>query len=103
MATTAELELRGADLTPVKKKEVKLAKRTKKLSRSTGGTIALFLFISIFGIFTSMPLVLTISNAFKPLDELFLFPPRFFVRNPTFDNFFDLFISMQAGWIPLSR
>ncbi|MCL1884539.1 MAG: carbohydrate ABC transporter permease [Defluviitaleaceae bacterium] len=93
--------LKGAK--PEKKKEIKLAKRTKKLNRSTGGTIALFLFLSIFAIFTSMPLVLTISNAFKPLDELFLFPPRFFVRNPTLSNFSDLFIIMQESWVPFSR
>jgi ABC-type glycerol-3-phosphate transport system permease component len=87
----------------VKKKEPKLAKRTKKLNRSTGGTVALFLFLSVFAVFTSMPLVLTISNAFKPLDELFLFPPRFFVRNPTLSNFSDLFIIMQESWVPFSR
>jgi len=86
-----------------KPKEAKLAKRTKKLNRSTGGTIALFLFIGIFAAFTSMPLILTISNAFKPLDELFLFPPRFMVRNPTFSNFSDVFIIMQESWVPFSR
>lgn len=88
---------------PVKKKEVKLAKRTKKLSRSIGGTVVLFLFLGVFAVFTSMPLVLTISNAFKPLDELFLFPPRFLVRNPTLSNFSDLFIIMQESWVPFSR
>lgn len=86
-----------------KEKKVKLAKRTKKLNRSTGGTVALFFFLAIFGAFTSMPLILTISNAFKPLDELFLFPPRFFVRNPTMSNFSDLFILMQESWVPFSR
>lgn len=86
-----------------KKKEVKLAKRTKKLNRSLGGTIALFFVLCAFGVFTSMPLVLTVSNAFKPLDELLLFPPRFFVRNPTLDNFGDLFLIMQEGRVPFSR
>ena len=51
----------------------------------------------------SLPLVLTVNNAFKPLDELFLFPPRFFVRNPTLNNFFDLFILMGNSWVPFSR
>ena len=83
-----------------KKKEVKLAKRTKKLSRSTSGTVTLFIFLGIFGIFTSLPLVLTVSRALMPLNELFLFPPRFFVRNPTLTNFSDLFIVMQASWVP---
>ena len=85
------------------KKEVKLAKRTKRLSRSTSGTVALFVFLGFFGVFTSMPLVLTISRAFMPLDELFLFPPRFFFRNPTTSNFSDLFIIMQESWVPFSR
>jgi len=99
----AAMGLAGAVEKTAKKKEVKLAKRTKKLNRSMGGTIALFMFLSVFAIFTSMPLVLTISNAFKPLDELFLFPPRFFVRNPTLSNFSDLFIIMQESWVPFSR
>jgi ABC-type glycerol-3-phosphate transport system permease component len=86
-----------------KKKEVKLAKRTKKLSRSTGGTVALFVFLGIFGVFTSMPIVLTVSRAFMPLDELLLFPPKFFFRNPTLNNFSDLFIIMQESWVPFSR
>jgi len=81
----------------------RLARRTKKLSRSTAGTVVLFLFLGIFAAFTSMPLVLTISNAFKPLDELFFFPPRFLVRNPTLYNFADLFIIMQESWVPFSR
>ena len=84
-------------------RRVKLAKRTKKLSRSTGGTVALFLILAIFGVFMSLPLVLTISNAFKPLDELFYFPPRFFVRNPVFHNFSDMFILMQESWVPFTR
>ena len=77
--------------------------KSKKLSRSVGGTVALFLFLSLVGAFMFMPMLLTISNAFKPLDELFYFPPRFFVRNPTASNFGDLFALMQESWIPLSR
>jgi len=84
-------------------RKIKYSKRTKKLSRSTGGTIALFLFIGIFAVFMGMPMALTISNAFKPLDELFYFPPRFMVRNPTLSNFSDLFMLMQESWIPFSR
>jgi len=84
-------------------KKVKLARRTKKLSRSAGGTVALFLFIGIFALFMGLPMILTISNAFKPLDELFYFPPRFLVRNPTLSNFSDLFMLMQESWVPFSR
>ena len=82
---------------------VRLSKRSKKLNRSLGGTAALFLLLAFFGAFMGLPLLLTINNAFKPLDELFLFPPRFFVRNPTLDNFSDLFILMAGSWVPFSR
>ena len=54
-------------------------------------------------IFMILPIVYIFSHAFKPLDELFLFPPRFLVTRPTFDNFSDLFqVASQTG-IPLSR
>jgi ABC-type glycerol-3-phosphate transport system permease component len=84
-------------------KKIKLARRTKRLSRSTGGTVALFLFIGLFAAFMVLPMILTVSNSLKPLDELFYFPPRFFVRNPTLSNFSDLFMLMQQSWIPFSR
>ena len=79
------------------------ALKTKKLSRSTSGTVFLFLLLAVVGTFMALPMVLTISNAFKPLDELLLFPPRFFFRNPTLDNFADLFVLMQQSWVPFSR
>lgn len=77
--------------------------KKKRINRSLSGTIALFGFIAIFGVFMAIPLIYIINNAFKPLHELFLFPPRIFVRNPTLDNFSDLFILMSNSWVPFSR
>jgi ABC-type glycerol-3-phosphate transport system permease component len=77
--------------------------RQKKLNRSFAATLVLFLLLSLFGAFMALPLVYTINNAFKPLDELFLFPPRFFVRNPTPDNFYDLIYLLGNSWVPFSR
>lgn len=51
----------------------------------------------------ALPLVYAICSAFKPLDEIFLFPPKFFVQNPTLENFQDLFILMSKSWVPFSR
>ena len=81
----------------------KLQKRHKRLGRSLGGSIALFTFLGLMGAFMALPLIYAISNAFKPLDELFVFPPKFFVRNPTWDNFSDLFTIMGKSWMPFSR
>lgn len=75
----------------------------KRVNRSLGGDVMLFLVLSAVAIFMALPLVYTVNNAFKPLDELFVFPPKFFVRNPTLDNFSDLFILMSNSWVPFSR
>lgn len=50
-----------------------------------------------------LPMIYALNNAFKPLDELFVFPPRFFVRHPTIQNFSDLFNIMSNSWVPFSR
>ena len=77
--------------------------RNRNLSRSLAGDIVILLFLCGGGIFMALPLVYAAGNAFKPLDELFLFPPRFVPRRPTFQNFTDLFLLMEQSWIPLSR
>ena len=51
----------------------------------------------------AIPMVYAINNAFKPMDEIFMYPPRFFVRNPTMDNFQDLFVLLGKSWVPFSR
>src|SRR5690625_653484 len=75
----------------------------KKVNRSLPVTILLFLFLAAMAAFMAIPLVFAVNNAFKPLNELFMFPPRFFVRNPTLDNFSDLLAVMDDSWVPLSR
>lgn len=62
-----------------------------------------YVVLTIAGLFMALPMVYTIVNSLKPLDELFVFPPRFFVRNPTTDNFMDLFRLTSDLWVPFSR
>lgn len=75
----------------------------KRLNRSLPVTMMLFFLLAAVGSFMALPLVYTINNAFKPLDELFIFPPRFFVVNPTIDNFHDLIGLMNNSWVPFTR
>ena len=42
-------------------------------------------------------------TSLKPLDELWIFPPKFYVINPTFKNYADLFKLMNTSWVPFSR
>ena len=82
---------------------MKLSSRARRINRSTGGDIFIFVVLGIAAAFMALPLVYAVSNAFKPLNELFLFPPQFFVRNPTLDNFRDLFVLKGNSWVPFSR
>lgn len=75
----------------------------RRLNRSFTVSFMLFAFLAVFGAFMALPLIYAVNNAFKPLNELFLFPPRFFVNNPTMDNFYDLAALMGNSWVPLSR
>jgi len=75
----------------------------KRLNRSYGGDVFIYLILTVFGLFFAFPLVFNINNAFKPMNELFLFPPNVFVRNPTLNNFQDLFIMMSKSWVTFSR
>ena len=77
--------------------------RQKRLSRSAGGDVFIFSMLALGACFMALPMVFTISNAFKPLNELFLFPPQLFARNPTLNNFKDLFVLISKSWIPMSR
>lgn len=78
-------------------------KRRKRLSRSLGGDILLFTILFAFGLFSAYPLIFTVANAFKPLDEIFIFPPKLFPKSFTIDNFVDLFNLIGNTRTPISR
>lgn len=75
----------------------------KKISRSRWGDLVMFFVLLLFGLFMALPFMYAISNSLKPRNELWIFPPRFFVRSPTFSNFYDLFTLMENSWIPMTR
>jgi len=77
--------------------------RRVKWRKITPGWVAVYLVMIFLVAFTALPLVYMVSTAFKPLDELFLFPPRFLVRKPTFQNFFDLVVSLGSSTVPFTR
>lgn len=73
------------------------------LSRSHMGNFFVFLFLLIVGSFMALPLIYTLLQSVKPTEELFTYPPKFYVKNPTFDNFKQA--AQLAGnlWVPFSR
>lgn len=67
------------------------------------GQIKLIIAVLPLAIFMILPIIYIICHAFKPVEELFAFPPKFFVTRPTLDNFRDLMKASQTSGIPLSR
>ena len=81
--------------------------RTRKhkvvLNRSVGGDLGITIMLTILGAFMFLPMLYVLMQSLKPLDELWMFPPRFIVMNPTLNNFSDLFVLMNTSWVPFSR
>ena len=73
------------------------------LNRSAGGDAGIIFFLFIMGAFMFIPMYYAIAQSLKPLDELFMFPPRFIVRNPSLENYSDLFSLLNDAWVPFSR
>ena len=83
----------------------KLRTRNHKVvfSRSAGGDAGITVILVLLGAFMFLPMLYVIMQSLKPLDELCMYPPRFFVMSPNFKNFGSLFSLMYISWVPFSR
>jgi ABC-type glycerol-3-phosphate transport system permease component len=72
-------------------------------ARSAGGDAGITVLLVILGAFMFLPMVYVVMQSLKPLDELWMYPPKFYVQNPTFENFSSLFSLMNISWVPFSR
>ena len=75
----------------------------RSVTRSVGGDIGIYIILAIFGVIMVLPLVYAIAQSLKPLDELFAYPPRFFVVRPTMENYSMLFKLVANMRVPFSR
>jgi ABC-type glycerol-3-phosphate transport system permease component len=89
----------------------KRSRRMKKLlevkvhkhKESVVGWTTVYTLMIILVTFTSLPLLYMVVTAFKPFDELFIYPPRFWVTNPTLQHFSLLFRGLVSSEIPFIR
>ena len=72
-------------------------------NRSVGGTAFLLLFILAFAIFAVFPVAFMVGNAFKPMRELYRYPPTVLLQNPTGQNFKDLLVYASESLVPFTR
>jgi len=75
----------------------------KRYTRSRFGNVIYFTFLAAMGLFSVLPMIYCICTAFKPLDELLIFPPRFFVQRPTLENFTILPVLLEKLRVPFWR
>lgn len=75
----------------------------RKFSRTTAGNIGYFSILILAGVVTVFPLFYSIITSLKPLDELLIFPPRFFVSRPTLSNFKIIPALLSNLEVPISR
>lgn len=81
--------------------DVDYLKKARKHRDYSGKIIVIFL--TLAGLVSFLPLVYLVCTAFKPPEELFLYPPTFFVKNPTLQNFSDLSTVTSNSLVPFSR
>lgn len=79
------------------------ANKTVALSRSRAGTFFIFLFLLVLGAFIVLPIVYTVLQSIKPIEEYFIFPPRFWVQNPTTMNYRAIADLTSNLWVPFTR
>lgn len=84
-------------------KKLRTRRHRVVLNRSAGGDFGINLLLIVLGVIMFLPLYYVVIQALKPLDELFYYPPKFYVINPTFQNFANLFNLMSESWVPFSR
>lgn len=75
----------------------------KQLNRSHFGNFMIFFMLVLVGMFMGLPLYYSIVQSFKPVEELFIFPPRFYVVNPTGRSYSQLFQLVADLTVPFSR
>lgn len=75
----------------------------RKQTRGWFGNLVIALLLTFVGIFMLLPLVYAIMQSFKPIDELFLYPPRFYVMRPVTTNYTMLLRLINNLWVPFSR
>lgn len=81
----------------------KLRSQYRRYTRSTAGNILYFTILVLAGAFSVLPLIYCLVTSFKPLDELLIFPPQFFVKRPTISNYVVLPSLLSKLQVPMIR
>ena len=76
---------------------------TKRAGHKIGGTVGIFVFLLVLALFMALPIYLAVVMSLKPVQELFVFPPKLYVIDPTLSNYSAMFRLCSDLWVPFSR
>lgn len=77
--------------------------RRLRLNRTDNFQKLLFVLLTALAVFMLLPLVYIFNHSLKPFNELFVYPPRVLVNQPTLQNFIELFTVTSSSIIPVTR
>ena len=80
----------------------KMKESNKQAGTKVGSTTGIFIFLLILGLFMALPIYLAVVMSVKPVQELFIFPPKLYTLNPTLNNFKDMFKVAGDLWVLFS-
>ncbi len=75
----------------------------KRVSRSRAGNVTVLLLLLVFGAAMFFPFFYAVLQAFKPMNEIFQYPPKFYIVHPTLENFMSISQLVDNLWVPFGR
>lgn len=82
---------------------IKLHTRRHGITRSAFGNVGIGIVLFIVAAFMLLPFIYSILQSLKPMEEIFAYPPKFYVKNPTLTNYKQIWLLADSLWIPFSR
>lgn len=79
------------------------APSVKKSKRSFWGNVILGLFLLVMAVAFFFLVLYMVSQSLKPMNEMFIFPPKILVQNPTLDNYRDFVNVLANTMVPVTR
>lgn len=84
-------------------KKLRTRKHKVVLNRSVAGDTGITIMLVLLALFMFLPMWYILVNSLKPIGEMNMTPPKFYVMKPTLKNYVDLFTNINATWVPMSR
>lgn len=82
---------------------IKLHTRRHGINRSAFGNISIGIILLLVAAFMLLPFIYSILQSLKPMEEIFAYPPKFYVKNPTLSNYKQIWLLADSLWVPFSR